>query len=161
MLCETTHLRSRRMLSEHCLLMKVVATPVFPQRPVRPIRCTYVSISFGMSKLITCCKRRRMISPDEKPEASSSTCMVSFFHVWSLFGHCHSRLYAGQDVLAQTHRMSIIPVFLSLTQHTNTHLYIWEIQTLCGNVRCNKHVCLAILELFHRILTLLLRFPSV
>mmetsp|Transcript_77202 Transcript_77202/g.208422 ORF Transcript_77202/g.208422 Transcript_77202/m.208422 type:complete len:224 (-) Transcript_77202:911-1582(-) len=49
------YLRSRRMLSEQFLLMKVVATPVFPQRPVRPMRCTYVSISLGMSKLITCC----------------------------------------------------------------------------------------------------------
>ena len=52
---ERRNLRSRRIASEQFLLMKVVATPVLPHRPVRPIRCTYVSISLGMSKLITCC----------------------------------------------------------------------------------------------------------
>ena len=34
-------LRSRRIVSlVNLVLMKVVATPVFPQRPVRPILCT-------------------------------------------------------------------------------------------------------------------------
>ena len=31
-----------------------VANPVWPTRPVRPIRWTYSSISLGISKLITC-----------------------------------------------------------------------------------------------------------
>ena len=33
-------LQIRRIVSSHDLLMKVVATPVLPQRPVRPIRWT-------------------------------------------------------------------------------------------------------------------------
>mmetsp|Transcript_18676 Transcript_18676/g.37991 ORF Transcript_18676/g.37991 Transcript_18676/m.37991 type:complete len:225 (-) Transcript_18676:16-690(-) len=49
------YLRSSSICSEQFLLINVVATPVLPHRPVRPMRCTYVSISLGMSKLITCC----------------------------------------------------------------------------------------------------------
>lgn len=35
-------------------LKNEVARPRFPTRPVRPMRCTYSSISLGKSKLITC-----------------------------------------------------------------------------------------------------------
>ena len=46
-------IRSLQML-RFLSLKKEVANPRFPTRPVRPMRCTYSSMSLGRSKFTTC-----------------------------------------------------------------------------------------------------------
>lgn len=50
--CYTPCLRSY-MVSSSSLPKKVMAIPVFPARPVRPIRCTYFSMVDAICQLMT------------------------------------------------------------------------------------------------------------
>lgn len=52
---ERTFTRERAIGVSDSGSKKDIALPVFPQRPVRPIRWTYSSMEEGRSKFTTCC----------------------------------------------------------------------------------------------------------
>ena len=59
-------------------LKNAVAQPVLPARPVRPIRCTYSSISDGRSKLITW----RTFGISNPRAATAVATKIGFWAVW-------------------------------------------------------------------------------
>ena len=115
--------RSSRTVSDWFLLMKVVAMPVLPQRPVRPILC--------------------QVSKELQHIHASPA------HDWAQTS-CSAKVRAPQNIHQDCYDVQASPVHIVFyfLRHVivNDMLNVREVQALGSNIRSDKHILAPLLE---------------